>query len=132
VDGIERVYSGRDALLTLIENSDVLAICLPGGSETRGLIGQRELSALGPSGLLINTGRGEIVRERDLVAALREGIIGGAALDVTSEEPLPASSPLWRCPNIIITPHIAGNVNNHVSEIQLDFIRRLREHENRR
>ena len=65
-----------------------------------------------PSALLINVTRGKIVNESSLLRALEEGLIGGAGLDVTPEEPLPQDSPLWDMPNVIVTPHVAGGSPN--------------------
>ncbi len=85
--------------------ADVLVIALPGGRSTLSLVGDAELAALG-TGWLINVGRGTVIDEGALVRALTDGDLRGAALDVTSVEPLPDASPLWDLPNVIITPHI--------------------------
>ncbi|MEM3679926.1 MAG: NAD(P)-dependent oxidoreductase, partial [Candidatus Bathyarchaeia archaeon] len=77
-------------------------------SETRGLIGERELRLMKPTAFLVNTARGAIVDENALVKALRENWIAGAALDVYSEEPLPREHPLRKMENTILTPHIAS------------------------
>ena len=66
-------------------------------------------NAMKPGGYFINIARGRSVVQDDLVAALRSGQLGGAGLDVTDPEPLPAGHPLWAMPNVIITPHVAGN-----------------------
>jgi phosphoglycerate dehydrogenase-like enzyme len=76
--------------------------------ETRRIMDARAIAAMKPSAWLINIGRGELVDEAALVQALRAGMIGGAALDVFEEEPLPATSPLWTLPDCILTPHSAG------------------------
>ena len=75
--------------------------------QTRGMIGRAELAAMAPYGWLINVARGGLVDTGALVAALQAGQIGGAALDVTEPEPLPAGHPLWDLPNCLITPHTA-------------------------
>jgi (S)-sulfolactate dehydrogenase len=75
---------------------------------TRGLIGAAELARMKPDAQLVNTSRGPIVDEAALVAALHDGTIAGAALDVFDREPLPAGSPLAECPNLLLTPHVAG------------------------
>ena len=74
-----------------------------------GLICEEELAACKPSAFLINTSRGEIVDQNALIKALEEKKLAGAALDVFPIEPLPDDNPLWQMPNVIITPHIAGN-----------------------
>jgi glyoxylate/hydroxypyruvate reductase len=79
-------------------------------AETRGLIDARALASMQRSAYLINVSRGEVVDEDALASALRAGTIAGAALDVTTKEPLPPEHPLWDLENIIITPHISGRV----------------------
>ena len=83
-------------------------LAAPHTQATRGLIGAAELARMKPGAVLVNLGRGALVDEPALIAALERGRIGGAALDVFDEEPLPAEHPLWRAPNAIITPHISG------------------------
>ncbi|MHC4267701.1 MAG: NAD(P)-dependent oxidoreductase [Planctomycetota bacterium] len=98
----------------LLDNSDIVSIFLPlikhGNCRTEGLIGKRELEKVGGGGLgwLVNTSRGAIVNENDLIESLKSGIIRKAALDVFETEPLPESSELRRLPNVFLTPHIAG------------------------
>lgn len=91
-----------------LPTTDVLIDILPGGRETDGVVDAGVLAALPPHAWFVNVGRGVTVDEDALVAALESGGIGGAALDVFRTEPLPASSPLWRTPNTIITAHAAG------------------------
>lgn len=90
----------------LFERSDFVTIHLKLSDRSRGLIGADELGLLGPRGYLINTSRGPIVDEAALVAALRDGAIAGAGLDVFDVEPLPADHPLRTLPNTVLTPHI--------------------------
>jgi len=93
--------------VALAEQSDILVVVLPGGPATRHMIGGPELAALGPSGLLVNVGRGSVVDSAALIGALHAGRIGGAALDVVEGEPdIPAA--LLAAPNVTLTPHIAG------------------------
>lgn len=87
---------------------DYLVVTLPLTAETRGLFGAEALAAMKPGSVLINIGRGPVVDQAALIAALGEGRPGYAVLDVLSEEPPPGDSPLWSLPNVIITPHIAG------------------------
>jgi phosphoglycerate dehydrogenase-like enzyme len=102
----EGILSGeewRDQLPAL----DLLVLALPLTASTRNLVGEAELSQLKPGAIVINVARGEILDEAYLAESIREGRLGGAALDCFREEPLPASSPLWSLPNTIITPHIS-------------------------
>jgi phosphoglycerate dehydrogenase-like enzyme len=90
----------------LFDRSDITTVHLRLSERSRGLIGAGELEALGPRGYLVNTSRGPIVDETALVAALRNGTIAGAALDVFDVEPMPADHPLRSTPNTVLTPHI--------------------------
>ena len=92
----------------LVGLADWLVLASPLTAETRGLIDARRLARMKPSAFLINLGRGQLVDERALHAALEEGRIAGAALDVFEEEPLDPENPLWSAPNVILTPHISG------------------------
>jgi phosphoglycerate dehydrogenase-like enzyme len=91
-----------------LARTDVLIMILPSTPQTRGVLNADTLAALPPHAWVINVGRGDAVDEDALQKALRSGTIAGAALDVTVVEPLPADSPLWDTPNLIITPHAAG------------------------
>lgn len=102
-----------DALPALLAEADHVALCLPLTAETRGLIGARELGQMRRSAYLYNTGRGALVDQEALVAALRDGTIAGAGLDVTTPEPLPAASPLWDLPNVLMTAHTSGATPRH-------------------
>jgi phosphoglycerate dehydrogenase-like enzyme len=97
-----------DELLERAAGADVVVNSAPLTSETRGLFDARFFDAMPVHALFINVGRGASVVTDDLVAALDTGRIGGAGLDVTDPEPLPPSHPLWRSPNVIITPHVAA------------------------
>lgn len=105
--GVEAVR-GPDRLLEALSAADFVALTLPETSETEGLIGRDELRAMGPECVLINLSRGGIVDEEALVAALAEGRLRGAGLDVFREEPLPSDSRLWELENVLITPHTSG------------------------
>ena len=105
--GVERVE--RDDLFL---RSDVLTIHLKLGDRTRGLVGVREFGLMKPESYLVNTSRGPIVDEAALIAALRDGLIAGAALDVFDREPLPPDHPFRTLPNVLATPHI-GYVSRH-------------------
>lgn len=98
----------REALPEVLAKADVLVMILPAVPETHQILDAGVLSLLPPAAWVVNVGRGANVAEDDLVAALLAGRLAGAALDVTSEEPLPPGSPLWDAPNLILTPHAAG------------------------
>ena len=106
-DLLKRLYPPQ-ALRSMLAESDYVLTAVPLASETRHLIGALEFQAMKKSAVFINVARGGVVDETALVAALRAGEIGGAALDVFAAEPLPADSPLWELPNVILTPHISG------------------------
>ena len=95
-------------LAEVLAAADVLTLHVPLADSTRALLDAARLATMKPDAVLINTSRGGIVDEAALAAALRAGRLGGAALDVFATEPLPAGSPLAGCPNLILTPHIAG------------------------
>ncbi|RKN37197.1 D-2-hydroxyacid dehydrogenase family protein [Streptomyces hoynatensis] len=90
----------------LFARSDIVSLHVRLSARSRGLVGAEELRLLGPRGYLVNTSRGPVVDEAALVAALREGTIAGAALDVYDREPLPADHPLRSAPRTVLTPHI--------------------------
>jgi (S)-sulfolactate dehydrogenase len=92
----------------LISGADVLSLHLPLLDATRGLFGAQRLEAMKPGAVLINSSRGGIVDEAALAQALKSGHLGGAAIDVFDVEPLPTSSHFDGCPNLVLTPHIAG------------------------
>ncbi len=96
------------SLPEVLASTDVLVMILPMSAATRNILDARRLAMLPPSAYLVNVGRGTTVDEDALVAALRAGQLAGAAIDVTHTEPLPADSPLWEAPGLIITPHAAG------------------------
>jgi len=102
----------RNELLRL---SDVVSLNIPATPESRGMIGERELSQMRRGAILINTARGALVDEAALIEALRRGQLAGAGLDVFAEEPLPKESPLFRLDNVVLTPHV-GWVTHEASE----------------
>jgi phosphoglycerate dehydrogenase-like enzyme len=85
------------------------------------MIGERELRAMRSDAFLINIARGEVVDEEALVRCLRAGGLAGAALDVFSEEPLPAGHPLWSLPNVVLTPHISGYTRTYFDRVLAVF-----------
>jgi len=92
----------------LLRESDVVAVCVPLTKETNRMFDAAAFALMKPSAILVNVTRGEVMDEQALVDALEQGRLGGAALDVAPREPLPADSPLWRFPNVVMTPHTAG------------------------
>jgi (S)-sulfolactate dehydrogenase len=96
------------ALDALLATADVVTLHVPLLPATRNLIDAGRIAAMRKGAILVNTARGGVVDEAAVAAALRAGHLGGAALDVFEREPLPAGSPLAGCPNLILTPHIAG------------------------
>lgn len=95
--------------LELLAGTDVLISLLPWSPASAGFFDRAVFGALRRGAVFVNVGRGATVDEGDLVAALQSGQLRSAALDVTRTEPLPPTSPLWEAPNVIITPHVAGN-----------------------
>lgn len=96
------------ALPELLAESDFVSLHTPLTTETRNLMSAAQFAAMKPSAILVNTSRGGVVDQDALIEALRSGTIAGAALDVTTPEPLPLESPLYSFPNVVITPHIAS------------------------
>jgi phosphoglycerate dehydrogenase-like enzyme len=115
-----------DRFPELLTSSDVVAICVPLTRETQGMFDAKALASMKPSAILVNVTRGEVMDEQALVDALRNGRLGGAALDVAPREPLPADSALWNLPNVVMTPHTAGasqyraarNIDRFVTNLQ--------------
>ncbi len=115
VEGIE-VVSGAEALDGFLARTDILVVLLPLTPETRGLLDAALFARLARDGalggpVLINAGRGGLQVEADILAALQNGTLKGASLDVFETEPLPATSPLWDRPDVVITPHVAAESN---------------------
>ena len=125
--GVDAV-AGSDRLHEMLGQADVVAITCPLTPETENLIDAAALAAMRPTAHLINVARGRIVDEPALIRALQEGRIAAAALDVTVEEPLPHASPLWSLPNVLVTPHAAGETQKYedgVIDILMENLDRL-------
>lgn len=105
--GLERIAC-TDELAPLLCESDYLFVCLPAQADTMGLIGAAELAALPDGAIVVSAGRGGVVDESALAAALAERRLGGAALDVFENEPVDPGSDILALPNVLATPHIAG------------------------
>jgi len=113
-DLVHRLYPAQ-AVKSMLKDCDFVVVAAPLTHQTRGLLDSESLSACKPGAYLVDVSRGGIVDHNALVKALQEHRLSGAALDVFPEEPLPAKSPLWELPNVIITPHIAG-ISPHYDE----------------
>jgi len=107
---------------------DAVVVTLPGTDATQGLLGSEVFAAMRPSTTVVNVGRGTVIDEEALVSALETGQVGFAALDVTAVEPLPAASPLWTSPNVLISPHTAALSSKEESRIADLFIDNLSRH----
>ena len=112
-------------LAQLLPAADFVILALPLTAATTGLIGPAELARMGRDSWLINLGRGALVDEPALIGALRDGVIGGAALDVFEQEPLPAASPLWGLPNVIVSPHMSADFQGWERALAELFLRQL-------
>jgi phosphoglycerate dehydrogenase-like enzyme len=118
----------EDRLRGLLPDADFVVLTCPHTPQTERLINSSMLASMKPSAYLINVARGRVVDEPALAAALRGGLIAGAGLDCFWEEPLPETSPLWTLPNVVITPHSAGETRRYednVLDILLDNLERL-------
>ena len=119
---------GADGLLGVLPQADFVALTCPLTPATENLIDAKALAAMKPSACLINVARGRVVNEPALVAALNQKRIAGAALDCVWEEPLSATSGLWGVPNVLITPHTAGETRRYednVIDLLLENLERL-------
>jgi len=107
------ILFSQDQLPQLLSDSDFVVLALPLTPETNNLIGEEELLTMKPTAYLINIGRGNIVDEAALTRALEENWIAGAGLDVFVTEPLPVESRLWELPNVVFSPHVAGEIEDY-------------------
>ena len=112
-------------LTKMLKQADFVVLACPLTPETEGLISERELRAMKPTATLINVARGRVCDEGDLMRALQEGWIAGAALDVFHFEPLPEQSPLWSLPNVIVTPHNSGMSPRNMARMMEIFLDNL-------
>ena len=99
-----------DRLKEVLGRTNLLIMSLPATAQTKHILNEEMLSAIKPGAYVVNVGRGNTIDEKALTAALNEKRLAGAALDVMETEPLPEDSPLWDTPNLILTPHVAGNL----------------------
>jgi phosphoglycerate dehydrogenase-like enzyme len=106
-DDLVAVYP-RERMREALAEADAVVVCTAGDESSFHLIGAAEIATMKPSALVVNVARGEIIDEAALIAALQEGRLAGAGLDVNEVEPLPPESPLWDMPNVVLSPHVAG------------------------
>ena len=111
-DFLMRLYP-PEALCSMLKECDFVVITLPKTPATENMIAAQEISAMKPTAFLVDVSRGGIVDHNALIPALKEHKIAGAAFDVYPGEPLPPDSPLWKLPNVLLTPHISGNTANY-------------------
>jgi len=127
-DVVEQCGARSVDLGTLLREADVVSLHAALTEETKGMLGQREFALMKPTAYFVNTARAELTDEEALYEALKDGGIGGAALDVFAEEPPPPDHPLLQLPNVIATPHIGGNTYEipvHQSHIVVSDLERL-------
>jgi phosphoglycerate dehydrogenase-like enzyme len=130
-DSVEEVLA-PDRLFELLARSDVVVLAAPLTPETHRLIGADALNRIKPGALLINVGRGKLLDDAAVIEALRDGRLGGAALDVFTQEPLEPASPYWDLPNVIVTPHISGTMEDYWTPLVALFAENLRRFESGR
>jgi phosphoglycerate dehydrogenase-like enzyme len=113
-------------LSELLARSDVVVLSAPLTPETRELIGPAVLGRIKRGALLVNVGRGRLIDDDAVIQALKDGRLGGAALDVFSKEPLDPASPYWDLPNVIVSPHISGAMEDYWTPLVALFSENLR------
>jgi phosphoglycerate dehydrogenase-like enzyme len=124
VPGVTRVVE-RPELPAALGETDVLVIACPLTAQTRGLIGAAEIARLPARAIVVNVGRGPVIDEPALQDALAAGRLRGACLDVFTEEPLPAASPLWDLDNVIVSPHTASTLADENARLTVLFLDNL-------
>lgn len=126
VEGVDQMIT-PDRLDDVLPQADFVFVATPATAETTNLLDRRRLSLIKRGAGIANVGREPVVDYSALADLLRSGHLSGAILDVFNEEPLPASSPLWSVPNLIITPHVSADDNDSYAELTIDlFLRNLR------
>jgi phosphoglycerate dehydrogenase-like enzyme len=127
VDFVDEVHA-TDALADLVGRADAVVFTLPGTDATTGLYDADLIAATKPGAVIVNVGRGSVIDEAALIEALSFGHLGSAYLDVTAVEPLPADSPLWDLPNVVVAPHTAAlsdKEDQRIAELFADNLRRF-------
>jgi phosphoglycerate dehydrogenase-like enzyme len=122
---VRRLYPPQ-ALKSMFKECDFVVVAVPLTPETKGMVGTQQLSALKESAILVDVSRGGVVDHIALADALTKKQFAGAALDVYPEEPLPADSPIWSLPNVIISPHVAGLSPHYTDRAFILFKENLR------
>jgi phosphoglycerate dehydrogenase-like enzyme len=125
---IPQQFFGPEQRAEMLHECDFVSVTLPLTDHTRKFIGASEFAAIKPGAFVVNIGRGEVIDETAMIAALKDGKLGGAGLDVFEREPLPAESPLWDIENVILTPHMSGanrGYMDHACELFADNLRRF-------
>ncbi len=115
-EGADEIHAMGE-LKAQLPRADIVALTCALTEETRGLMDASAFAAMQPGAMLVNVARGKVCDEPALVAALRSGHIGSAGIDVTAEEPLPADSPLWGMPNVLVTPHTGGETRAYEDNV---------------
>lgn len=123
---IPEKWFAPDEIDALVSASDIVVLAAPATDETRAMIGEAQLRAMKPHALLINVARGELIDDRALVIALKEGWIAGAGLDAFAIEPLPRGHQLWHMNNVIISPHVSGATGKYDERAATLFAENLR------
>lgn len=124
VEGFKETYSAQN-LIKIVAGMDIIVNILPLTDKTQYLYGERMFAAMKKQPIFINVGRGKSVRTKDLIAALQDGTIRFAILDVFEEEPLPAADPLWQLENVFLTPHISGYTPDFQKKLMAIFLPNL-------
>ena len=120
IPGFDKIYS-RAEIAQAVAELDYFVLLVPLEDDTRNIVNDRVLSAMKPTAFLINLARGGVLDEEALLRALEQKRIAGAALDALAKEPLPADNPLWKLPNVYITPHIGGFCDTYVIDAARQF-----------
>lgn len=107
-EGLPSWVVTADRLDTVIKQADIVVLCVPATPATKGMIGPRQLALMRPGAVLVNVARGDVIDEAALAAALGDGRLTAAALDVFNQEPPATSSPFWTLPNVLLSAHVAG------------------------
>ncbi len=118
IEGVS-VFSGSAKIADFLDRLEILVCLLPLTPETRGILNADLFNRLAPGAGLVNVGRGAQLNEADLISALGSGQLSGASLDVFHSEPLPAAHPFWRHPKILVTPHLASDVDPESSTLAI-------------